>query len=232
MQYIPDCLLFNHLSPFLDCSLPYRGRHTSGPGVTEAEGGFRGVEQLQARLLPHISEGSQPLRDNSRELQKGLPPPSEIKAKMATAHSAIKVFHVNISCGPPLKGNILGRNAGEMEFSLANLTTLQSHHSYLVQSDSSLKQFINNLLVLIPVISPQSSLPSASTILDTWDQPFLCEITFPFSFIKPCSPGFSLLVSDGVWLVVLFPSLHTDIHHHSLLFPTSSPTFSFTLSFL
>ena len=173
------------------------------------------VEQPQARLLPHISEVSQPLRDNSCELQKGLPPSSEIKAKTATAHSAIKIFHVNISCGPPLKGNILGRNVGEMEFSLANGTTLQSHHSYLVQSDFCLKQFMNNLLVLIPVILPQSSLSSASTILDTWDQPFLCEITFPFSFIKLYSPGFSLslLVSDGIWLVFLFPYLHIDIHH-------------------
>lgn len=132
------------------------------------------------------------------------------------AHSAIKIFHVNISCGPPLKGNILGRNVGEMEFSLANLTTLQSHHSYLVQSDFSLKQFINNFLVLIPVISPQSSLPSASTILDTWDQPFLCEITFPFSFIKLYSPGFSL--SPCVRWDVACISLPILTYRHSPLF--------------
>lgn len=58
---------------------------------------------------------------------------------------------------------------------------LQSQHTHLVHSGFCL-WFINNFLVLMPVLFAQSSLSSASIILDTWDHPFLCEITFPIFF--------------------------------------------------
>ena len=66
----------------------------------------RKVGQVQSWQVPHTKEVSQQQRNNLCELRKHRPPISEIKNKMPAVSLIMKVFHINISWGPPLTWNI------------------------------------------------------------------------------------------------------------------------------
>lgn len=101
-----------------DDTLHYRIKHTVAQESKKLrEASEEGGTGAGLAAAPHQGESQQPW-DNLGELQKHWSLPSEIKKKKKNDCSfppIIKVFHINITCGPPVKWNVQGMKVWEIQ---------------------------------------------------------------------------------------------------------------------